>query len=94
MDIGNAIKQIRVLKGLRQKELADRIGMSQPHFSQVENNRKKPSLDMLENIAKQLNTPLAVLFWFTISEEDMDWDKVEAYKILKPVIDEMIKGII
>ena len=94
MDIGKAIKQIRTLKGLRQKELADRIGTTQGHLSQVEKNKTKPSLDMLENIAKQLNTPLAIWFWFTVSEEDIDWNKVEAFKICKPIIDEMIKGII
>ena len=36
MDIGNKLKQLRILKGLTQEELADRAELSKGYISQLE----------------------------------------------------------
>lgn len=42
MDIGNRLKELRVLKGLTQEELADRSELSKGFISQLERNLTSP----------------------------------------------------
>ena len=44
MDIGLKLKELRVLKGLTQEELADRSELSKGFISQVERNLTSPSI--------------------------------------------------
>ena len=44
MDIGNKLKELRVLKGLTQEELADRYELSKGFISQLERNLTSPSI--------------------------------------------------
>ena len=44
MDIGNKLKELRVLKGLTQEELADRSELSKGFISQLERNLTSPSI--------------------------------------------------
>ncbi|MBU3208499.1 helix-turn-helix domain-containing protein [Clostridium algidicarnis] len=51
------IKEYRIKRGLTQKELACKIGISQNYLSQLENNRYDIKLSMLFKIAKELKVP-------------------------------------
>lgn len=50
------LKQERIKKGLTQQELANLVGISRVHYTQIENNsrNKKPSLDVAIGIKKVL----------------------------------------
>lgn len=50
------LKQERIKKGLTQQEIADLVGISRVHYTQIENNsgNKKPSLDVAIGIKKVL----------------------------------------
>ena len=50
MDIGNKLKELRVLKGLTQEELADRSELSKGFISQLERNLTSPSITTLMDI--------------------------------------------
>jgi len=50
MDIGNRLKELRVLKGLTQEELADRSELSKGFISQLERNLTSPSIATLMDI--------------------------------------------
>jgi transcriptional regulator with XRE-family HTH domain len=54
------------MQGLSQLQLAEQIGISRTHMSNIEapNGNTLPSLDVLIDIAKALNVPLAKLFEF------------------------------
>lgn len=52
------IKQERERAGLKQQELADKIGITREYLSAVENNHKKPSFSLLQQIAEVLDVPL------------------------------------
>lgn len=94
MIIGEAIKHLRKNKsGLNQKEFCKEIGITQSYLSLIEGNKKIPSMDVLNKICNYFNTPLPVLFWFSVNEEDIQDDKKDMYKILKPTIDEMINSV-
>ena len=49
------IKQIREEKSMSQKELADKIGVSQQFLCDIEHGRRKPSIDTAIKIARVLN---------------------------------------
>ncbi len=55
MNIGANIKKIRKEQGLTQKELGERLNMSQSAIGQFENNKSTFKVETLEKIANALN---------------------------------------
>ncbi len=62
MNIGGKIKELRVLKGLTQEELADRAELSKGFISQLERNHTSPSIATLIDILQCLGTDLKEFF--------------------------------
>lgn len=52
---GKKIKEIRIKRGLTQKQLAERCSLSEPAIRNYELGNRKPSLEILEIIAAALN---------------------------------------
>ena len=51
IDIGENIREIRKLKGMTQKELGNKLGISQSAINQFENNKTAPKLQTIEKLA-------------------------------------------
>ena len=62
MDIGNKIKELRILYSLTQQELADRLELSKGFISQLERNLTSPSVGTLLDIIQCLGTTPAEFF--------------------------------
>ena len=62
MDIGNKLKELRVLKGLTQEELADRSELSKGFISQLERNLTSPSITTLMDILQCRGTSIGEFF--------------------------------
>lgn len=62
MKIGNKIKELRILKGLTQEELADRAELSKGFISQLERDLTSPSIATLVDILQCLGTDLKTFF--------------------------------
>ena len=62
MDIGSKIRELRILNGLTQEELADRSELSKGFISQLENDVTSPSISTLEDILQGLGTDLQHFF--------------------------------
>ena len=62
MEIGNKIKELRVLNGLTQEELADRAELSKGFISQLERDLTSPSIATLVDILQVLGTDLKDFF--------------------------------
>ena len=58
MDIGLKLKELRILKGLTQEELADRAELSKGFISQIERNLTSPSIATLMDILQCLGTTI------------------------------------
>lgn len=55
MQIGDRIKQVRILRGLTAKEVSCRAGLSQGYVSRLENNERVPSNSTILKIANVLH---------------------------------------
>ena len=64
IQLGLNIAYYRKLNGLNQLELAERVGISRTHMSNIEapNMETAVSLEVLFNIADVLNVPVVKLF--------------------------------
>ena len=67
--IGNKIRLMRVSKGLSQQNLPKEIGITQAHFSNIENGRCNATIDVLLRLHDSLQVPMAV-FFEEIDEQD------------------------
>ncbi|AUM92660.1 helix-turn-helix domain-containing protein [Clostridium botulinum] len=62
------LKAVRKHKGIKQKDLANRLGITQAYLSKLENNslyKINVNIDIIENLALELNIcPIAVFLYF------------------------------
>lgn len=91
MNIGKVIKNIRSGKNIRQKELSKSCNISITYLSQIENNKKDPSLSKLEGISKYLGIPLPIIFFMALEDDDIPPHKKEFFKHLHPSLNGLIK---
>lgn len=59
-EIGALVVQRRRQAGLSQRELAERIGTTQPAISKIEAGRTLPRLDLLDRIARATGGPITL----------------------------------
>jgi transcriptional regulator with XRE-family HTH domain len=48
------LKDIRLGKGLRQKDVAEKVGISQPSYWQIESGQCDPAVETAKKIAQEL----------------------------------------
>ncbi len=60
--IGKKISDIRRKRGMTSEKLAYENGISKGYMSDIENGKKLPSLNMLNQIARALNVDIKDLF--------------------------------
>ncbi len=60
-EIGLRVKLARIRAGLKQKELAEMVGMHPMSVSQIESGRRGTTIAQLASIARALNVPLVEL---------------------------------
>lgn len=61
MSIGEQIRKYRSEMGLSQKELGDKLGVSQAMIAQYENGKRKPKIETQREIAYAIGIPLSKL---------------------------------
>lgn len=78
--IGNKFKQARLKSGLSQIQLAEKIGLSEKHVSNIERGQNFPSLDTFFRLCEVFNLSLADFGINVKSETNKDRDLL-MYKI-------------
>jgi len=52
--LGREIRRLRTLSGVSLRGFAQKIGVSAPHLSDIERDRRRPSKELLKTIARAL----------------------------------------
>ncbi|KIN62945.1 putative aldehyde dehydrogenase protein [Sulfitobacter noctilucicola] len=68
MDIGHRLKTIRKQRGLSQRELASRAGLTNGTISLIEQNRTSPSVASLKSLLDAI--PISMAEFFSTLEDD------------------------
>ena len=68
IEIGKNIRRYRLLNGLKQRELAEKVDVTEQHISHIEKGHTKLSLPTLVAIANALSIDCNTLLGVTLSE--------------------------
>jgi len=94
MKFGNTIKQLRKRKGINQKILAERLGVTQTYLSLIESDQKTPSINLINSISRELSIPPSILAYLTLDKEEISKNKHEAFEQINPLIEDLIRQIL
>ena len=76
MNISKKIREIREEKGLKQYEIADKLGVERANYSYLEKRGKKLSIEQLEQIAEALGVTVKEILF---SEKSTESEKEVQY---------------
>jgi transcriptional regulator with XRE-family HTH domain len=93
-DLGSFIRDLRENAQVSVRQLAERSGVSNPYLSQVERGLRKPSADVLSQIAKALRVSAEVLYVRAGILEPSDKSQVRDAIITDTAITERQKQIL
>src|ERR1700712_1765922 len=93
-DIGSFIRAQRVAAQVSVRQLAEKAGVSNPYLSQIERGLRKPSADVLSQIAKALRVSAEVLYVRAGILEPSDKSQVRDAIITDTAITERQKQIL
>lgn len=93
MKLGQIIERHMRDRGLSQKELSAKVGMSETSISLIINDVTFPKPETLKKIATALNTNVAMLFHDCIDINDVPRDRVYAFTVLWPHVSGAFKAL-
>lgn len=79
--IGDTLKHIRGIYGYRASEFSEKLGISASYLSEIENNKKQPSLDLLQKCADIYGIKLSSLILLSESYEEVAAKSLSTAKI-------------
>jgi len=95
MKIGDAIVNLRKQKGVKQKDLAECVGVTATYLSQVEHGQQKPSMDLIAKIASYFELPVTSLIYLALDLDSLENKEQKKYfKSAQPIIDKLINFLL
>ena len=70
--MGEALRLLRIFNGYKSAELAEMLELSQSYVSELENNKKQPTMEVLDRYAKVFDMRKSTLMLFA---ESLETDK-------------------
>ena len=71
--MGEALRLLRIFNGYKSAELAKMLELSQSYVSELENNKKQPTIEVLDKYAKVFDMKKSTLLLFAEAlENDSD----------------------
>lgn len=92
MDYGKVISQLREKMNQTQVEFAKSIGITQTYLSQMEANLRTPSNRIIKKICSHTDTMMPIFLFKSITESDVDENKLEAFRLLNKPLTELIES--
>lgn len=68
--LGNAIRAARMAEGMSQEELSEKVNISPIHLKHLEGEHRKPSVEVLFDIATTLNMSIDSFLYPTDSQKE------------------------
>jgi transcriptional regulator with XRE-family HTH domain len=62
MNLGSALRRRRADLGLRQRQVAERVGITEDYLGLIERGQRSPSADLLEKLSEELHVPVSWVF--------------------------------
>ena len=90
--IGDVLKRTRVIYGFKAAEMSSMLGISASYLSEIENNKKQPSLELLEKFAKIYGIRLSSLILLSESIEDAE-KKGKGAAVIRNMMIHLIEGM-
>lgn len=90
--IGGVLKRTRVIYGYKATEMSSMLGISASYLSEIENNKKPPSLELLEKYAKIYGIRLSSLILLSESIEDAE-KKGKGTAVIRNMMVRLIEGM-
>ena len=78
--------RIRLSLSISQQDFAKILNVSQTYLSQLENNRKEPSVALLNHTASVIHKPVVYIIALATEEKDLRSDLVGSYELLQKLI--------
>ncbi|KOU17205.1 MULTISPECIES: helix-turn-helix domain-containing protein [unclassified Streptomyces] len=95
-NLGEYLREQRRQAQLSLRQLADAAGVSNPYLSQIERGLRKPSADILQQLAKALRISAETLYVQAGILDERDRDEVETRAVIlgDPSINERQKQVL
>ncbi|MFJ4874041.1 helix-turn-helix domain-containing protein [Streptomyces sp. NPDC088745] len=95
-NLGEYLREQRRSAQLSLRQLADAAGVSNPYLSQIERGLRKPSADILQQLAKALRISAETLYVQAgiLDEKDRDELETPAVILADPLINERQKQVL
>lgn len=93
MKIGATIKKLRKEKKISQVDFAKQCGISQTYLSQLENDERNPTVNVLEKISSVLEVPYPVLSFLSITIDNVPEEKKEVYQRMEKVMFGLVEDV-
>lgn len=92
MNIGEAFRTLRKAKGLTQKQVAERAGISNNAVSLIEKNETMPHKETIKKLSDALGVPTSYWLFFAIDREDVGEDKRVVFDQLHGMFKDFLKS--
>jgi len=92
--VGDVLKRTRAIYGFKASEMSTKLGISNSYLSEIENNKKPPSLELLQKYSNVLGIKLSSLI---LLSENLDQasskNRSQEFvgKVMMRLIDQMAK---
>ena len=90
--IGDVLKRTRAIYGLKATEMSELLEISKSYLSEIENNKKKPSVELLEKYSKIYGIKLSSLILLSEDYDDAKKDN-KGETFVRNMMMRLIKGM-
>lgn len=95
MKIGEVIVTLRKQKGVKQKDLAESLGITATYLSLIEHGEQKPSIALISSIANYFDLPITVILYKALGLENAKSKNQKKYfEAAEPIVNSLIQYLL
>ena len=93
MDIGKAIKTIRLRHEMPQQVLAEKIGVTQGYLSLIEKGQREPGFDLIGKISDALTIPQQLILLLACDQDPKHKRFSRPLRNMSLLVDDILKAM-